>query len=455
MSLSIIILAAGQGTRMRSELPKVLHSLAGKTLLEHVYVAASRLKHREIHVVYGYGGKQVPESLPDLDVNWIEQQDRLGTGHAVQQAIGAVPDVDFALVLYGDVPLITFETLQKLVDTAEATGFSLLTSYIDDPAGYGRIVRDDKGEIIRIVEDKEAIGDELSICEINTGMMVVKAGLMKKWLQTLQNDNIQGEYYLTDIIQKAVEDDVKIASVNPESVTEIRGINNRVHLAEMERYYQYIQAHHLMRLGVTLMDPARFDLRGDLETGKDVVIDVNVVIEGSVSIGVGVNIGPNCYINNSDIGDGVTILPNCVIDNAVIGNNCRIGPFSRIRPQTRLAEDVHIGNFVELKNAEIDRHTKINHLSYIGDSEIGKDVNIGAGTITCNYDGADKHKTIIEDNVFVGSDTQLVAPVKIGEGVTIGAGTTVTKDVPSGALTHNEVKHKVIENWKRPTKKRE
>lgn len=440
---------------MRSSLPKVLHPLAGKTLLEHVYVAASRLKHRQIHIVYGYGGKQVPEFLPGLDVNWVEQKEQLGTGHAVQQAIGAVPEMDSVLILYGDVPLITYETLQKLVDAAETTGFSLLTCYIDDPAGYGRIVRDDKGDILRIVEDREAVGDELSICEINTGMMVVRSKLLKQWLETLRNNNIQAEYYLTDIVQKAVEDDVRIETVNPESVTEIRGINNRIHLAEMERYYQYIQAHHLMRLGVTLMDPARFDLRGDLETGKDIVIDVNVVIEGSVSIGDGVSIGPNCYINNSDIADGVVVLPNCVIDNAVIGKNCRIGPFSRIRPQTRLAEDVHIGNFVELKNAEISRHSKINHLSYIGDSEVGEKVNIGAGTITCNYDGANKHKTIIGDNVFVGSDTQLVAPVRIGEGATIGAGATVTKDVAPGALTHNEVKTKVVENWKRPTKKKE
>ena len=440
---------------MRSELPKVLHPLAGKTLLEHVYVAASRLKHRQIHVVYGYGGKRVQEALPDLDVNWIEQKEQLGTGHAVQQAIGAVPDMDSILVLYGDVPLITYETLQKLVEAAQSGGFSLLTCYIDDPAGYGRIIRDDKGDILRIVEDREAVGDELSVCEINTGMMVVGAKLLKKWLETLKNNNIQGEYYLTDIVQKAVEDKINITTVNPESVTEIRGINTRIHLAEMERYYQYIQAHHLMRLGVTLMDPARFDLRGDLETGKDIVIDVNVVIEGSVSIGNGVNIGPNCYINNSDIADGVSILPNCVIDNAVIGKNCRIGPFSRIRPQTRLAEDAHVGNFVELKNAEIGRHSKVNHLSYIGDSEVGEKVNIGAGTITCNYDGADKHKTIIGDNVFVGSDTQLVAPVRIGEGATIGAGTTVTKDVAPGVLTHNEVKSRVVENWKRPTKKKE
>lgn len=455
MSLSIIILAAGQGTRMVSELPKVLHPLAGKTLLEHVYIAASRLKHRQIHIVYGYGGKMVPESLPGLDVNWIEQKDQLGTGHAVRQVIGAVPEADLVLILYGDVPLITFETLQKLVAAAESSGFSLLTCYIDDPAGYGRIIRDDKGEILRIVEDREAVGDELSICEINTGMMVVRAKSLKQWLETLHNKNIQGEYYLTDIVQKAVDDKISIATVNPESVSEIRGINNRIHLAEMERYYQYIQAHHLMRLGVTLMDPARFDLRGDLETGKDVIIDVNVVIEGSVSIGDRVSIGPNCYINNSDIGDGVIILPNCVIDNAIIGKNCRIGPFSRIRPQTRLAEDVHIGNFVELKNAEVSRHSKINHLSYIGDSEIGQDVNIGAGTITCNYDGANKHKTVIGDDVFVGSDTQLIAPVTIGAGATIGAGTTVTRDVNPGVLTHNEVKNKVVENWKRPAKKKE
>jgi bifunctional UDP-N-acetylglucosamine pyrophosphorylase / glucosamine-1-phosphate N-acetyltransferase len=454
MSLSIIILAAGQGTRMRSELPKVLHKLAGRTLLEHVYIAASRLSHRKIHIVYGYGGQMVPESLSHLQANWIEQQQQIGTGHAVKLALPAVPDVDEVLILYGDIPLITFETLQNLVSAAKQTGFSLLTSYIDEPSGYGRIIRDEMGNLIRIVEDRDATDRERDICEINTGMMAVKASLIKTWLNSLDNTNVQGEFYLTDIVELAVADEVQINTINPDSATEVRGVNSRAQLSEIERYYQLIQAHHLMRYGVTLMDPSRFDLRGDLETGIDIYIDVNVVIEGSVSIGNDVNIGPNCYINNADIGNGTTILPNSIIENAIIGRNCRIGPFARIRPETRLADDVHIGNFVEVKKSEIEHGTKINHLSYIGDSTIGSNVNIGAGTITCNYDGVNKHSTIIKNNVFIGSDTQLIAPVVIGEGATIGAGTTVTKDIEADTLTYNTVKHNQIKNWKRNKKKK-
>ena len=454
MSLSIIILAAGQGTRMHSELPKVLHTLAGRTLLEHVYIAASRLNHREIHIVYGYGGQMVPEALSHLQANWIEQQQQLGTGHAVKLALSSVPNVDEVLVLYGDIPLITFETLEILVSAASESGFSLLTSYIDDPTGYGRIIRNDVGDIVRIVEDRDATEKERDICEINTGIMVVKASYITKWLDALDNSNIQGEFYLTDIVEQAVADKVLINTITPDSVTEVRGVNSRGQLSEIERYYQLIQAHHLMRFGVTLMDPARFDLRGDLETGIDICIDINVVIEGSVSIGNNVNIGPNCYINNADIGDGTTILPNSIIENAVVGKNCRIGPFARIRPETRLADEVQIGNFVELKKVDVENGTKINHLSYIGDSTIGKNVNVGAGTITCNYDGVNKHRTIIEDNVFIGSDTQLIAPVVIGEGATLGAGTTVTKDIEAGTLTYNKVTHNQKKDWKLPKKKK-
>jgi len=438
---------------MRSDLPKVLHTLAGTTLLEHVYIAASRLAPREVHIVYGYGGEQVPERLAHLEARWVEQAQQLGTGHAVLQAMTGIPDADKVLILYGDVPLITFETLRRLTAAADETGFGLLTSYLDDPAGYGRVLRDAKGDIMAVVEEKDAAEDQLGICEINTGVMALNSGRLKAWLGALDNENAQGEFYLTDVIGMAVADGVTIQTLRPESAVEIRGVNDRAQLAELERYYQLVQAHHLMRNGVTLMDPARFDLRGDLETGRDVTIDVNVVIEGSVSIGSNVHIGPNCCINNADIGDGVTILPHCVIEDAVIGGNCRIGPFARIRPQTRLADEVHVGNFVELKNAEVGERSKINHLSYVGDTEIGRDANVGAGTITCNYDGANKHRTVIGDNVHIGSDTQLVAPVKIGDGATIGAGTTVTRDVEPGALVHNKVGWRNVKGWKRPKKK--
>ena len=453
MNLSIIILSAGKGKRMRSDLPKVLHELAGKTLLEHVYVSALRLDSREIHVVYGFGGKQVPDTLSHLQVNWIEQKKQLGTGHAVKLAMSSVPDTDTVLILFGDVPLITHETLQRLVDSSKESGFSLLTAYIDDPAGYGRVIRDNRGDIIRIREEKDATEEERSICEINTGVMSIKGQYLKSWLKNLGIGNVQGEYYLTDVIEAAVAEKITVNSINPESIAEIRGINNRAQLTEIERYYQLEQARHLMRHGVTLMDPARFDLRGDLEMGKDICIDVNVVLAGSVRIGSNVTIGPNCFINHADIHDDVTILPNCVIENAVIGKHCRIGPFARIRPDTRLAEGVRIGNFVEVKKANVGMDSKINHLSYVGDSDIGKKVNIGAGTITCNYDGTNKHKTKIGDNVSIGSDTQLIAPVSIGKGATIGAGTTVTKDVKAGTLITNKVEHKVNKGWKRPRKK--
>ena len=452
--LSIAILAAGQGKRMRSRLPKVLHMLAGKSLLEHVFVAASRLRSRRIHVVYGFGGGKVPEAHPKLDVNWVEQERQLGTGHAMMQVIDDIPAADSVMILYGDVPLITYETLCRLEETSRETGITLLTAKLSEPQGYGRIVRDADDAIARIVEEGDATEDERSITEINTGIMVVRAKWLKRWLGELDNANSQGEFYLTDIVQMAVAEKIPVNAVSPDSPMEVYGINTRAQLAEIERYYQFIQAHQLMHQGVTLMDPARFDLRGDLEVGQDVHIDINVVIEGSVSIGNGVAIGPNCYIRDADIGNDVEILPNCVIDNAVIGSRCRIGPFARIRPRTRLSEDVHVGNFVELKNAEVAEGSKINHLSYIGDSEIGRNTNIGAGTITANYDGANKHRTVIGDNVSVGSDTQLIAPVRVGNGATIGAGTTVTRDVEPGALALSRVEQKTIKGWKRPKKSR-
>ena len=454
MSLSIIILAAGQGTRMRSSSPKVLHKLAGKTLLEHVYNSASLVNHRQILVVYGFGGEKVRDIHKHLEIQWIKQEKQFGTGHAVKQAIGEVPDKDTVLVLYGDTPMITAETLHQLVEASAETGFGLLTSYIDNPAGYGRIIRNEIGDVVRIVEDADATDQERDICEINTGMMAVDAKLLRKWVGSLHSENTQKEYYLTDIIEMAFSEGIKINTNNPESVVEVRGINDRSQLAEIERYYQLIQAHQLMRRGVTIMDPARFDLRGDIEIGQDILIDINVLLEGRIKIGHDVRIGANSCIKDSVIGDNVEILPNCVIENAIVGNGCRIGPFARIRPDTHLQENVHIGNFVEVKKSMIGPGTKINHLSYLGDSDVGRNVNIGAGTITCNYDGANKYKTIIEDDVFIGSDTQLIAPVRIGSGATIAAGTTVCKDVKDGVLAISRVEQKIIEQWKRPQKQK-
>tara|TARA_R110002072_G_scaffold118775_5_gene251303 strand:+ start:13516 stop:14877 length:1362 start_codon:yes stop_codon:yes gene_type:complete len=452
MGLCIVILAAGQGTRMYSDKPKVLHTLAGKSLLEHVYQTAMGLSHRDIYVVYGHGGEQVPNTLQDFQVNWVEQEEQLGTGHAVQQALPDIPDVDNVLILYGDVPLITEESLATLVEAASATGFSLLTTHLEDPHGYGRIIRNNENNIIAIVEEKDASDEQKRIFEINTGFMVVKADLLKRWVDSLGNDNKQNEYYLTDIVAKAVTDEVNIVAVLAESNIEVKGINNRSQLAEAERYFQLVQAHHLMHRGVALSDPARFDLRGELEIGRDNEIDINVIIEGRVKLGNNVSIGANCYLKDTIIADNVNVLPNTMIDNAVIGSGCNIGPFARVRPDTTLDEDVHIGNFVELKKTDIGKGSKVNHLSYLGDSHIGTETNIGAGTITCNYDGAYKHQTIIGDNVFVGSDVQLIAPIRIDNGATIAAGTTVTKDVPENDLAISRSAQKLVANWKRPKK---
>lgn len=435
---------------MRSRLPKVLHTLAGKTLLEHVYFTADKLPHRAIHIVYGYGGRQVPEALPHLQAQWVEQSEQLGTGHAVAQALPHIPATDHVLILYGDVPLITAGTLDRLVAAAGDSGFSLLTCHIDNPHGYGRIVRNEQGEITCIVEQRDAAKQELAIQEINTGMMVVRCDLLQCWITALERNNSQGEYYLTDIVGMAVSDGVRIDTISPEAEAEISGINDHMQLAEVERFYQMVQAHNLMKRGVKFADPARFDLRGRLQTGADVSIDVNVILEGEVSLGNDVRIGANCVIRNTVVGDGVSIEPNCVIDNAVIGARCRVGPFARIRPDTELSENVQVGNFVEIKKSIVAEGSKINHLSYIGDSEIGRDVNIGAGTITCNYDGANKHRTVIQDDVFVGSDTQFVAPVTIGAGATIAAGATITRDVEAGALGISRVEQKSIPKWKKP-----
>ena len=437
---------------MYSDRPKVLHTLAGRSLLEHVYQTAVSISYRQIYIVYGHGGEEVPNSLPNSDVIWVKQEEQLGTGHAVQQAISDIPADDDLLILYGDVPLITEETLTTLVASCQQSGLALLSAYVDDPRGYGRIVRDDIGNVTAIIEEKDASDEERRICEINTGFMAITCDRLSTWLDSLENDNSQNEFYLTDVVEKAVAENITVNSVLADSSIEIKGINNRAQLADAERYYQLIQAHHLMQQGVSLLDPARFDLRGELEIGRDNTIDINVVIEGRVKLGNQVSVGANCYLKDAIIGDGVTIKPNSMIDNAVIGNHCQIGPFARLRPETALDDNVHIGNFVELKKTEVGQASKINHLSYVGDSHIGQDTNIGAGAITCNYDGANKHQTVIGDSVFVGSDVQLVAPVKIDNGATIAAGTTVTKDVAEDELAISRNSQKTVSNWKRPGK---
>ncbi|HLB31158.1 MAG TPA: bifunctional UDP-N-acetylglucosamine diphosphorylase/glucosamine-1-phosphate N-acetyltransferase GlmU, partial [Gammaproteobacteria bacterium] len=418
------------------------------------YLTAASLKARGISIVYGHGGEEVPKRLSHFGADWVFQAEQLGTGHAVKQAMPGILDPDLVLILCGDVPLITGATLSALVKTATHSGFSLLTALLDNPYGYGRILRDGQDRVVRIVEEKDASAVEREVREINTGMMCVQAALLRRWLDQLKCNNAQGEYYLTDIVAMAVADGVTISTATAAQPIEVQGVNTRAHLAELERHYQQREARILMDRGVTFPDPSRFDLRGELETGTDVVIDVNVVIEGRVRLGSDVTIGPNCLIRDCEIGDGVEILANCVIEDAAIGKRCRIGPFSRIRPGTRLAEEVHIGNFVEIKNSSIANASKVNHLSYVGDSEVGRNVNIGAGTITCNYDGANKHKTIIEDDVHVGSDTQLVAPVRIGRGVTIGAGATITRDVEPEVLIHNRMERRIVKGWKRPVKEK-
>ena len=455
MPLSVVILAAGQGRRMRSSLPKVMHKLAGKTLLARVLDTASRLPCRQLYVVYGEGGALARGAHPAPDAQWVEQKERLGTGHALAQVIDFIPDQDDVVVLYGDVPLLAQQTLEKLTAAAAETGFALLTAKLPDPTGYGRIIRDAKGKILKIVEEKDATDQEKSVREINTGTMVVKSRWLKKWLRKLSADNAQKEYLLTDIVAMAVAEDIAAHSVEPVSEMEIAGVNDRAQLAFLERYHQFTQAQALMRQGVTLADPARFDLRGELQAGADVFIDVNVIIEGKVRLGNGVTIGPNCLVRDAELGDGVAVFSHCVIDNAIVGRGGKLGPFARIRPGTSLGEETQVGNFVEVKQSTIKAGSKANHLAYIGDSEVGAGVNIGAGTITCNYDGAAKHKTLIGDDVFIGSNTELVAPVTINDGATIAAGATITKDVEAGALALSKREQKTIKNWRRPGKKQE
>ncbi len=455
MALQIIILAAGQGTRMRSDKPKVLHKIGGKPLLAHVYELSQKFDNCKITVVYGFGGEKVLSELSDLKVTWIEQTERLGTGHAVMQATPALDDEDTVLVLYGDVPLLAHTTADRLLKSVDQNNLSLLTVDLIDPSGYGRIIRNQDNQVQMIVEEKDTTDQQKKIKEGNTGILATNAGNLKRWLSRLNNNNAQGEFYLTDIIAMAVSEGIPIKTSQPETVDEVLGINNKIQLAHLERTYQIRNAYKLMELGVTFADPHRFDLRGSiLEVGQDVEFDVNVVLEGDIRIGNRVKIGPNTTIRDVEISDDVEILPNCLIEGAHIGKRCRLGPFARIRPEVKLSDDVRIGNFVEIKKSELGNRSKINHLSYIGDSEVGADVNIGAGAITCNYDGANKFKTIIEDGAFIGSDTQLVAPVTVSKNSTVGAGSTITKDTPADTLTLSRSNQISIKGWQRPIKKR-
>ena len=449
--LEILILAAGRGTRMRSDLPKVLHKLAGKPLLEHV--AAHDLGAAQTYVVYGFGGEAVPQALADAKLSFVLQAEQHGTGHAVKQALPQLSDDSVTLVLYGDVPLTRTATLRPLVDAARLGKLGLLTVTLPQPDGYGRIVREN-GHVSRIIEHKDATAAERAITEVNTGILAVATRHLRKWINELKNDNAQGEYYLTDIIALAVRDGVVVETYQPAFAWEVLGVNSKAQLAELERIHQNEIAQQLLEAGVTLLDPARLDVRGTLVCGRDVQIDINCEYEGQVELGDRVQVGANCVLRNVRIAAGTQLDAFTWIDDAEIGENARLGPFTRIRPGTKLARDVHVGNFVEIKNSQIDEGSKIGHLSYIGDTTMGKNVNIGAGTITCNYDGANKFRTVIEDEVFIGSDTQLVAPVTVGKGATLGAGTTLTKDAIAGELTLSRPKLVTINGWKRPVKQK-
>jgi len=456
--LNIVILAAGMGKRMRSALPKVLHPIAGRPMLSHLLQTARSMNPDNLLVVVGHGAEQVREAFSDeTDIQFVVQEKQLGTGHAVKQAaprLQGQTDKDVVLVLYGDVPLVQAETLRALVAAAQGR-LALLTEHLDDPTGYGRIVRDDDGNVVAIVEHKDASEQQLAIREVNTGMMAVPCASLLGWLDQLKNNNAQGEYYLTDIIGMAVAQEMPVTTVSPGKKFETLGVNSRQQQAELERLWQQELAQRQLLAGVTLADPARFDQRGELVCGQDVFIDVGCVFEGKVVLGNGVSVGPNCVLRDVSIGDGTVIHAMSHLDGAVVGSDAVIGPFARLRPGADLADQVHIGNFVEVKKSRIGHASKANHLAYLGDAQIGARVNVGAGTITCNYDGVNKHLTIIEDDAFIGSDTQLVAPVKVGAGATLGAGTTLTRDAPAGKLTLSRSSQKTIENWQRPVKKGE
>ncbi|QOL50821.1 bifunctional UDP-N-acetylglucosamine diphosphorylase/glucosamine-1-phosphate N-acetyltransferase GlmU [Massilia litorea] len=456
--MNVVILAAGMGKRMQSALPKVLHPLAGKPLLQHVIDTARMLRPSKLCVIYGHGGAAVPEMVAGLasdgeaPIDTALQQPQLGTGHAVMQAVPQLDENVPTLVLYGDVPLTTSDSLRRLVEAAGIDKLGILTVEQANPFGLGRIVREN-GRIVRIVEEKDASETERAIKEINSGILVVPTRHLKRWLTGLSNNNAQGEYYLTDIVAQAVADGVEVVSASPAGEWEVAGVNSKVQLAELERRHQLNIANALLEKGVTLMDPARIDVRGELICGRDVVIDVGCVFEGRVELADGVKVGPHCVLVNAKVAAGAQIKPFCHIEDAVVGAQSQIGPYARLRPGTELGQDVHIGNFVEVKNSQVAAHSKANHLAYIGDATVGSKVNIGAGTITCNYDGANKFRTVIEDDAFIGSDSQLVAPVTVGKGATLGAGTTLTKDAPAGKLTISRPKQITIDGWSRPVKK--
>ena len=453
MSLSVVVLAAGKGTRMRSALPKVLHPVAHKPMVQHVIDTARTLAPENVHVIYGHGGDVLMDKLAGQQLNFVEQAQQLGTGHAVQQVVPHLGDDETVLILYGDVPLTRKETLEGLLNAAANTDLALLTVTLPDPTGYGRIVRDATGAVVGIVEQKDANAEQLAISEVNTGMMAVKGAALKRWLGNLSNNNAQGEYYLTDIVAMAADEGVNIATAQPQAISEVEGANNRVQLAGLERAYQAWQAEQLMLNGATLMDPVRVDVRGEVIIANDVVVDVNVIFEGRVELGEGVVIESNCVLRNCKIGAGSRVKANSVIEEAVLAENCAVGPYARLRPGAELAEGVQVGNFVEIKKTRMGKGSKASHLTYLGDAMIGAGVNIGAGTITCNYDGVNKFVTEIDDGAFIGSNSSLVAPVRVGKNATVGAGSAVTKNVEDEELAVARGKQRNITGWQRPVKK--
>lgn len=453
MDVSVVILAAGQGTRMHSDLPKVLQPLAGRPLLEHVLDTAQALQPDRICVVYGHGGDRVRQVFADRDLIWALQQEQLGTGHAVMQALPQLSPDQTVLILCGDVPLVRADTIAALISAVDGDNLAVLTTELPDPTGYGRIIRDVSSHVTAIVEEKDATADQRRIQEINTGLMACRGSRLAAWLERIAPNNVQGEYYLTDIVTRAIEDGVAVVPVDADEYVEVLGINDKRQLAEAEAVYRQRVADDLMQQGVILADPARIDVRGSLTCGRDVFIDINAVFEGSIEIGDGAHIGPNVVLRDTTVGPGTVIHPHCVMELTRVGANCQIGPYARTRPGVEMADESKLGNFVEVKKSRIGRGSKVNHLTYIGDTTIGEKVNVGAGTITCNYDGANKHHTSIGDGAFIGSGVQLVAPVEVGAGATIGAGSTITKPAPENTLTLERGKQTVIEGWKRPEKK--
>jgi bifunctional UDP-N-acetylglucosamine pyrophosphorylase/glucosamine-1-phosphate N-acetyltransferase len=452
MQLSVVILAAGQGKRMNSDLPKVLQPLAGEPLLQHVITAARGLSPSNIYVVYGHGGAQVQAALAHEAVEWVLQADQLGTGHAVMQAMCVIPDDHTVLILYGDVPLISGATLAKLIAASGDSALAILSVNLDETRGYGRIVRNPQGQVTAIVEHKDATPEQLAIREVNSGLMAAPAGRLREWLLGLGRNNTQREYFLTDVVAGAAKAGTRIEAIPAANALEVAGVNDKVQLSAVEAGYRRLRAEELMLAGATLADPARIDIRGDIQVGRDVFIDINAVLIGNVHLAAGVKVGPNCVIANSQIGEGTEIFANSFIDRAIVAQNCRIGPFARLRPGTVMHRDVHIGNFVEVKNTEIGAGSKANHLTYLGDSRVGKHVNVGAGSITVNYDGANKWPTLIEDGAFVGSGSMLVAPVRIGVGATVGAGSTITSSTPDHKLVFERSRPITKDHWVRPVK---